>query len=104
MSLALCSWWYKAVWIFLKLRVFFLPPSLDAPALRFGKSTALYASWLVTLIVVGEYATGKMTDSIWTMNNYGKTFETVEWSKFDQFEDEEEEEEEESEDDEDDDE
>lgn len=49
--------------------------------------------------MVGEYATGKMTDAIWTMNNYGKTFETVEWSAFDQFEDEEEGEENEDDDD-----
>jgi hypothetical protein len=55
---------------------------------RFGKSTALYASWLVMFIVVGEYATGKMTDAIWTSNNYGKTFTTVDWSKFDQFDEE----------------
>jgi hypothetical protein len=52
------------------------------------------------LIIVGEYATGKTTDALWTMNNYGRTFETVDWSKFDQFEDDEEEEEEEEEDDE----
>lgn len=56
---------------------------------RFGRSTALYASWLMALIVVGEYATGKITDGLWTANNYGKTFETVDWSKFDEFEDEE---------------
>jgi hypothetical protein len=65
----------------------------------FGKSTAMYATWLVTLVVVGEYATGKLTNALWTMNNYGRTYETVDWSKFDQFEDEEEEEEEEEEDD-----
>jgi hypothetical protein len=52
----------------------------------FGKSTALYASWLLMFIVVGEFTTGKLTDWAWTANNYGKTFPTVEWSKFDNFE------------------
>jgi hypothetical protein len=65
----------------------------------FGKSSAMYATWLVTLIVVGEYATGKLTNALWTMNNYGRTYETTDWSKFDQFEDEEEEEEEEEDED-----
>jgi hypothetical protein len=56
----------------------------------FGKSSAMYATWLVT------------TNALWTMNNYGRTYETTDWSKFDQFEDEEEEEEEEEEDEDDD--
>lgn len=53
----------------------------------------MYATWLVMLIVVGEYTTGKMTDGLWTINNYGKTYDTVDWSKFDEFEDEDDEDE-----------
>lgn len=44
----------------------------------------MYMAWMVSLIVVGEFVTGKITDNLWTMNNYGKTFETVDWSKFDE--------------------
>ena len=50
---------------------------------RFGKSSALYASWVLAFIVIGEFAFGKITDGLWTMNNYGKTYATVDWSKFD---------------------
>ncbi|GAX09498.1 hypothetical protein FisN_6Lh114 [Fistulifera solaris] len=68
----------------------------------FGKSTAGYASWLIMLIVVGEYATGTFTEKMWQLNNKGKTFTTYDWSKFDKFgdDDDDEEEEEEEEDDE----
>ena len=59
---------------------------------------------MILLIVVGEYTTGKITDALWTANNYGKTFDTVDWSKFDQFEDDEEEEDDDDDDDDDDDE
>ena len=48
----------------------------------------MYAGWLFGLIVVGEFATGKITDGLWTLNNYGKTFDTVDWSKFDEIEEE----------------
>lgn len=47
------------------------------------------------LIVVGEYATGTFTEKMWQMNNYGKTFTTYDWSKFDKFGDDDDEEEEE---------
>jgi hypothetical protein len=65
----------------------------------FGKSSALYASWIMTLVVVGEFATGKLTDGLWTANNYGSTFTSTDWSRFDPIEEEDEDEEDEDEDD-----
>ena len=70
----------------------------------FGKSTIGYATWLVAGIVVAEGITGSFSDMVWNTANNGRTYETIDWSKFktdddddDEDEDEEEEEEEEEE-------
>jgi hypothetical protein len=65
----------------------------------FGSTTAGYATWLAMGVVMGEIITGKGTDMMWRSVNYGKTFDTVDWSKFDPEDEDEEEEEEEEEDD-----
>ena len=61
----------------------------------FGSSNAGYMSWLVIGILGTEVMTGFVTDTLWTSLNYGKTYETVDWSKFKSADDDEEEEEEE---------
>ena len=67
---------------------------------RFGQSTSKYLTFFVLLLVIGEYTFQGITSALWTWANYGRTFETVDWSPFDELdEDEEEEEEEEEEDD-----
>jgi hypothetical protein len=58
----------------------------------------MYATWLVSLILVGEFATGKISDSLWDMNNAGNTWTTYDWSKFDQFEEDKDEDEDEDDD------
>jgi len=63
----------------------------------FGSSNAGYMSWLVIGILGTEVMTGFVTDTLWTSLNYGKTYETVDWSKFKSADDDEEEEEEEAE-------
>ena len=73
----------------------------------FGKSTIGYATWLVAGIIVAEGITGTLSDSVWNSVNAGRTFETVDWTKFvsdDDDDDEDEEEEEEGEEEEEDDE
>ena len=75
----------------------------------FGKSTIGYATWLVAGIIVAEGMTGFLGDGVWNMVNSGRTYETVDWTKFktddddededDEDEDEDEEEEEDADDD-----
>jgi hypothetical protein len=62
---------------------------------RFGKSNAMYMTWLVAGILAVELIHGKATDYFWASVNRGRTFDTVDWSKFKSIDEEEEEEEEE---------
>merc|ERR1711862_5127 len=48
----------------------------------FGKSTIGYATWLVAGIIVAESLTGSFSDAVWNSVNHGRTYETVDWSKF----------------------
>jgi hypothetical protein len=59
----------------------------------FGKSTIGYATWLVAGIIVAEGITGTLSEAVWNSVNNGRTFQTVDWSKFKSDDDEEEEEE-----------
>lgn len=54
-------------------------------------------------VIFAELATNKVTDILWEANNRGRTYQQVDWSKFDPPEDDGEEEEEEEEEEEDDD-
>ena len=67
---------------------------------RFGASTARYATFLTVGVIGVELVTNSFTDSLWDMNNRGRTYEQVDWSKFDPADDDEEEEEDDDDDDE----
>ena len=75
--------------------VYLLTSLFDILVVRFGKSNAGYVSWVVIGILGTEVMTGWVTDTLWTSLNYGKTYETVDWSKFKSADEDDEEEEEE---------
>lgn len=66
----------------------------------FGSTTAGYAAWLALGIVVGELVTGAGSDMVWKASNHGRTFDTVDWSKFDPKDDDEDEDDDDDDDDE----
>jgi hypothetical protein len=55
-------------------------------------------------VILAEMGTNSATDSLWEMNNKGKTYKQVDWSKFDEQEEEDEEDDGDDDDDDDDDE
>eukprot|EP00525_Craspedostauros_australis_P012903 CAMPEP_0198133262 /NCGR_PEP_ID=MMETSP1442-20131203/59473_1 /TAXON_ID= /ORGANISM="Craspedostauros australis, Strain CCMP3328" /LENGTH=120 /DNA_ID=CAMNT_0043794375 /DNA_START=436 /DNA_END=798 /DNA_ORIENTATION=+ len=69
----------------------------------FGKSTARYSVFLVVGCVVAEFGTNSLTDQLWEMNNAGKTYQQVDWSKFDPEDEDEDDDDDDEDDDEDDD-
>jgi len=72
--------------------------------IRFGKSNAAYISWIVIGILATETITGYGTDTLWNSANKGKTYDSVDWTKFVVEEDDDEEDEDDDEEDDDDDE
>jgi hypothetical protein len=40
-------------------------------------------------VILAELATNGLTDKLWDANNRGRTYEQVDWSKFDEDEEEE---------------
>jgi hypothetical protein len=51
-------------------------------------------------VIFAELATNGLTDMLWEANNYGRTYQQVDWSKFDEEEEEEEDDDEDDDDDE----
>ena len=80
-----------------------MPTSLetDLSCFSFGSSTARYATFMAVGVILAELATNKVTDVLWEANNRGRTYQQVDWSKFDPVDEDEEEEDDDDDDDED---
>ena len=70
---------------------------------RFGSSTVAYAGFLIVGTIAAELMTNGLTDTLWEMNNAGRTYSQVDWSKFDPPDDDDDDEDDDDDDDEDDD-
>lgn len=73
--------------------------SINCYYYRFGSSNIAYVGFIMVGLVTTEVLYGFTTDAIWDSVNNGKTFESVDWSKFVVEDDDDEEEEEEEDDD-----
>uniref|UniRef100_A0A7S1YXE8 Uncharacterized protein n=1 Tax=Trieres chinensis TaxID=1514140 RepID=A0A7S1YXE8_TRICV len=67
----------------------------------FGKSNVMYITWIVFGVLAAETITGSGTDALWNSVNKGRTYDSVDWTKFKTDEDEDEDEEEDEDEDED---
>jgi len=48
----------------------------------FGKSNAAYITWIVAGVLIGEGITGFGINTMWASVNKGRTYDTIDWSKF----------------------
>lgn len=65
----------------------------------FGKSNAAYITWIVGGVVATEAVTGFGIDSLWSSVNKGRTYESVDWTKFNVEDDDEDDDDEDDDDD-----
>ena len=67
---------------------------LTPPSPSVGKTNITYIAWVFGTLLVAEGIYGCATDAVWAASNKGKTFDSVDWTKFIVEDDEEEEEDE----------
>jgi len=56
----------------------------------FGKSSAGYLTWIVAGVIISEGVTGYGTEYVWNYVNHGKTYDSIDWTRFEEKEDEDE--------------